>query len=67
MEAGFIILPNANAFREQGGAIFADWEALSRHDVWMKTSIANLAKGNIQRRLCLNPWGLIGTKISIEN
>ena len=25
-----LFLSNANAFREQGGAIFADWEALSR-------------------------------------
>ena len=40
-----LFLSNANAFREQGGAIFADWEALSRCAVWMKTSIANLAKG----------------------
>ena len=40
-----LFLSNANVFREQGGAIFADWEALSRHKVWMKTSIANLAKG----------------------
>ena len=40
-----LFLSNANAFREQGEAIFADWESLSRHKVWMKTSIANLAKG----------------------
>ena len=45
-------LPNANAFREQGGAIFADWEALSRWEVWMKTSIANLAKG-IHNEYCV--------------
>ena len=37
-------LSNANAFREQGGEIFADWEALSRREVWMESSIANLAK-----------------------
>ena len=43
-----LFLSNANAFREQGGAIFADREALSRHEVWIKTSIANLAKRNIQ-------------------
>jgi hypothetical protein len=29
-----LFLSNANAFREQGGAIFADWEALSRREVW---------------------------------
>ena len=40
-----LFLPNANAFREQEGEIFADWEALSRREVWMKTSIANLIKG----------------------
>jgi hypothetical protein len=28
-----LFLSNANAFREQGGAIFADWEALSRCEV----------------------------------
>ena len=40
-----LFLSNANAFSEQGGAIFADWEALSRREVWMERSIANLAKG----------------------
>ena len=40
-----LFLPNANAFREQGGSIFADWEALSRREVWMKKSAANMAKG----------------------
>ena len=62
-----LFLSNANAFRERGEAIFADWEVLSRCEVWMERSIAHLAKGNIQRRLCLSQWTLIGTKISIEN
>ena len=62
-----LFLPNANAFQEQRGAIFSDWEALRRREAWMERSIAHLAKGNIQRRLCLNQWALIGTKISIEN
>ena len=39
-----LFLPNANAFREQGGAIFADWESLSRCATWMERSIVNLAK-----------------------
>jgi hypothetical protein len=39
-----LFLSNANAFREQGGAIFADRESLSRREVWMKKSIAHLAK-----------------------
>lgn len=38
-------LPNANAFRKQGGEIFADWEALSRREAWMEKSAANMAKG----------------------
>ena len=36
MEAGFIIFAYANTFRQQEGAIFADWEALSRCAVWME-------------------------------
>ena len=40
-----LFLSNANAFCEQGGAIFADWESLSRREVWVERSIANLAKG----------------------
>jgi hypothetical protein len=40
-----LFLSNANAFREQGGAIFADWEALSRCAVWMEKSAANMARG----------------------
>ena len=39
-----LFLPNANAFREQGREIFAGWEVLSRREVWMERSIANLAK-----------------------
>ena len=40
-----LFLSNANAFRQQGWAIFADWEALSRCEVWIEKSAANMAKG----------------------